>query len=398
MGYLISYSIHNLEKKKLKKNCDMNLVLKYGQIRKRNRVMVKNLSPTSTVYDVRRLLEDFDSIIKIRLFGAKNKRNRVALVYFNKTHQSLEAVKKINGLCFQGRFIYLALYEKSQQKLNQSNEISKKFNFMSVDKITNKTTSENNSNIWNPFFIRQDTMIETIAKYYHIHKPNLLTSNADGLNVKISQGETWLIAETKYFLAAAGINIDKLERITKFSGYRKIKVFDFSKSTTTILVRNLPYEVTLDDLTEVFGKLGIIARIVLPETITLAIIEYNEPKNAKTAFNLLAFQYFMEVPLYLEWAPKDIFACSKENTLHMGLTTFNTNVCLPLIPDIYNKKLEFDRKVLGNKQKSKNQLQEIDGKKSEKQYSCSSNDNISQNKEKENEFRAGRMKTDKIKL
>merc|ERR1712039_133724 len=65
---------------------------------------------------------------------------------------------------------------------------------------------------------------------------------------------------------------------------------------------------------------------------------------------------------------------------HMGLTTFNIN------------------KVLGNKQKSKNQLQEINGKKSEKQYSRSSNDNILRNKGKENEFRAGRMKTNKIKL
>merc|ERR1712187_697129 len=169
-------------------------------------------------------------------------------------------------------------------------------------------------------------------------------------------------------------------------------------SSPPILVRNLPYEVTLDDLTEVFGKLGIIARIVLPETITLAIIEYNEPKKAKTAINLLAFQYFMEVPLYLEWAPKDIFACLKENALHMGLTTFNINACLPLIPNIYKKKLELDREVLGNKEKNKYQLQEIDGKKSEKQYSCSSNDNISRNKGKENELRAERMRTNKIKL
>merc|ERR1712190_601103 len=112
------------------------------------------------------------------------------------------------------------------------------------------------------------------------------------------------------------------------------------------------------------------------------------------AFNSLAFQYFMEVPLYLEWAPKDIFACSKENTSHMGLTTSNTNACLPFNPNTYNKKLKLDREVLGNKQKSKNQLQEIN----EKQYSYSSNDNILRNKGKENEFRAGRMKTNKVKL
>merc|ERR1711920_429218 len=136
--------------------------------------------------------------------------------------QSLKAVKKLNNSCFQGRFIYLALYKKLQQKLNQINEISKKISSMTVDNIINKITSENNSKIWNPFFIRQDTMIESIAKYHHVHKPNFLTGNANNLNARISLGETWLIAETKRSLVAAGINIDKLERIAESIGHRKI--------------------------------------------------------------------------------------------------------------------------------------------------------------------------------
>merc|ERR1712083_1191139 len=155
--------------------------------------------------------------------------------------------------------------------------------------------------------------------------------------------------------------------------------------TTTILVRNLPYGVTLDDLTEVFGKLGTIARIVLPVTATLAIIEYNEPKNAKAAFNSLAFQYFMEVPLYLEWAPKDIFSSLKENASYMGLTSSDSNVCSSLIYNIDSKKLESE--VLGKKEKSKNPLRKSD----KKNYLCSSYDSNLQSKE--NEFRATRLKT-----
>merc|ERR1712217_950174 len=86
-----------------------------------NRVIVKNLLSISTINDVRKLLEGFDFIKKIRLFGEKNKRNVVAIVYFNEVYQSLKAVKELNCSCFQGRFVYLAPYKKLQQKLNQIN-------------------------------------------------------------------------------------------------------------------------------------------------------------------------------------------------------------------------------------------------------------------------------------
>lgn len=62
-----------------------------------------------------------------------------------------------------------------------------------------------------------------------------------------------------------------------------------------------------EDLSEMFGRVGGLARLVLPPTRTLALIEYLEPQDARAAFRSLAYKKFNYVPLYLEWAPKDIF-------------------------------------------------------------------------------------------
>ena len=61
---------------------------------------------------------------------------------------------------------------------------------------------------------------------------------------------------------------------------------------------------------EVFGSKGSIARLVLPATRTLALVEFREAADARRAFKTLAYKRFHAVPLYLEWAPKDIFTAA----------------------------------------------------------------------------------------
>ena len=56
-----------------------------------------------------------------------------------------------------------------------------------------------------------------------------------------------------------------------------------------------------------FGAVGELRRLVLPPTRTLALVEFLEPTDARTAFRKLAYKRFQHVPLYLEWAPADVF-------------------------------------------------------------------------------------------
>ena len=56
-----------------------------------------------------------------------------------------------------------------------------------------------------------------------------------------------------------------------------------------------------------FGAVGELGRVVLPPTRTLALVEFLEAADARAAFRGLAYKRFQHVPLYLEWAPADIF-------------------------------------------------------------------------------------------
>jgi multiple RNA-binding domain-containing protein 1 len=49
-----------------------------------------------------------------------------------------------------------------------------------------------------------------------------------------------------------------------------------------------------------FGKFGAIGRVVIPPSHTIAIVEFLEGPDAKTAFRSLAYRKFKMEPLYLE--------------------------------------------------------------------------------------------------
>ncbi len=53
------------------------------------------------------------------------------------------------------------------------------------------------------------------------------------------------------------------------------------RSGTALLVKNLPYTADEGELAELFGKCGPLTRLVLPLTRTLAIVEFQEPQDAR---------------------------------------------------------------------------------------------------------------------
>lgn len=59
---------------------------------------------------------------------------------------------------------------------------------------------------------------------------------------------------------------------------------------------------------ELFGGCGALARLVLPPTRALALVEFEAAADARRAFRSLAYKRLHHVPLYLEWAPASVFA------------------------------------------------------------------------------------------
>ena len=80
--------------------------------------------------------------------------------------------------------------------------------------------------------------------------------------------------------AAAGVSVDVLEGAAAASG-KAASSHTVQRSPVCLIVKNLPYSTSEEDLVELFGGSGQLARLVLPPTKTLALVEYTEPQDAR---------------------------------------------------------------------------------------------------------------------
>jgi multiple RNA-binding domain-containing protein 1 len=88
----------------------------------------------------------------------------------------------------------------------------------------------------------------------------------DDLAVRIALGETHVIAETKKFLSRSGVNVAALEEL---ASKRNDK---FKRSNHVILVKNLPFNSTEEELAAMFQKHGSLDKIILPPTRVFALV------------------------------------------------------------------------------------------------------------------------------
>jgi len=134
-----------------------------------------------------------------------------------------------------------------------------------------------------------------------------LGKDADNVAVRLALSETQLIVETKQWLKDEGVRLDAFEE-------KKSKTI---RSKTVIIVKNIPFNTEEAELRRLFVKLGSLGRIVLPPSRTMALVEFIESSVAQRAFKSLAYKKFKHVPLYLEWAPSDIFLIEKKPEVKM---------------------------------------------------------------------------------
>ena len=163
---------------------------------------------------------------------------------------------------------------------------------------------------WNALFMRQDTVLSAVAAMYGVDKGDLLSTETEDVAVRVALGEAQVIANTKKELGDVGVNVHALESAA--ASRENVKI---ARSQHSILIKNLPYESEESDLREMCEKFGTLSHMVLPSTRTIAIAEFLESNEARRAFQGLAYKRYRHVPLYVEWAPKDIFKTSKKNEL-----------------------------------------------------------------------------------
>lgn len=95
--------------------------------------------------------------------------------------------------------------------------------------------------------------MDAIADRFGMTKSDILDREAkDNLAVRMSLIETQIINETKKYLEAEGVCLDSL-------GLQGAKTIE--RSNTVILVKNIPYKTSVDDLEKKFNPYGQIIRV-----------------------------------------------------------------------------------------------------------------------------------------
>ena len=138
--------------------------------------------------------------------------------------------------------------------------------------------------------------MSSISDRLGISKSELIDPTSSGAAVKQAHAETHVIRETKAYFSSNGVNLDAF------------RLRD--KSDTAILVKNFPYGTKADDLKKLFEVYGTIPRILMPPSSTIAIIEFANANEAKSAFGSLAYRKFQDSILFLEKGPKMLFSAS----------------------------------------------------------------------------------------
>ena len=132
-------------------------------------------------------------------------------------------------------------------------------------------------------------------------KAELLTGDGDAsAAVRLAQGETHVIRQTKEWLSQHGVSLAALQRLAT-AGPAAAKAAE--RSRTLILVKNIASGVTQSELSAAFAKHGQLGHVMLAPANTLALVEFLEVGAAKRAFRALAYSKLRDAPLFLEWAP-----------------------------------------------------------------------------------------------
>ena len=294
----------------------------------RDRLFVRNLPFAATEEELKEAFEAFGEVVECHIPIDDTKRNKgYAFVRFSSSNDALTARDALDGSDFQGRLMHVIPAKKAREEDAAGSgdgmgEGGDNMTYKKKQELARQKGAENVAAGWSSSFVRGDAVVDNLSERLGLAKGDILNVK-DGLSsggaaVRLALGETQIIEENREYFQQHGIDMNIL--VSGSSGRGVDKLHDVKRSKEMILVKNLPYDTTEDDLAKLFNGVGDApSQILLPPSRTIALIEYGHAVDARKAFRKLAYKRFKHVPLYLEWAP----LAAKQN--ESGTATRDTN-------------------------------------------------------------------------
>jgi len=264
------------------------------------RLFVRNLCYTCKEEDLEKLFSPYGPLVETNMPIDTFSKNPKGFAYITCMfpEKAMKAFADLDGTIFQGRMLHILPGRTRQDADENGEEMS--FKKRKETELKKKAQSSHN---WNSLFINHDAVANLMAARYDVDKSQLFDAHSVGkksgsIAVRMAVGETQIVNDMRKFLVCNGV---KLEAFNDTKSER---------SKTVILIKNLPNGTNEKDLREMLNKFELsegVLRLVLPEYGLCAIVEFGERQMARNAFKKLAYRKFKNVPVYLEWAPVDVF-------------------------------------------------------------------------------------------
>ena len=258
------------------------------------RLFLRNLSYTVTEDSLTETFEKFGPLteVTIPLDRNTNRPTGLGFVTFMLPEHAVKAYESLDGQVFQGRLLHVLPARPRHGRPEHKEDDTGDTSSFKKKKESQQKSQAGSSHNWNTLFLGANAVADAMAQRYSAQKSSILDSESGhSVAVRLALGETQLVSETREFLEAHGVHLGIFEQ-------KRPK-----RSSTVILVKNLPQGTKQSDLEELFSPFGSLHRIILPPSGVSALVEFLEPSHAKSAFKRLAYSRFKHLPLYLEWAP-----------------------------------------------------------------------------------------------
>jgi len=272
------------------------------------RLFIRNLPYTCKPDDLEDMFKAYGPLTEVYLpIDATTKKPKgFAYVTFVFPEHAVNAMDSLGKTVFQGRLIHILPGESKPQNLNNArfNNLS---DFKKKKEIESSQTKKRSST-WNTLFLGANAAADVMSARFNVKKSDLIADpNAqDSIAVRMALGETQIVSETKKFLEDHGINLDAFNYEEEENPETKL-----IRSKTVILVKNLSVGTDPSHLVKMFARFGHVSRVILPCQGITAIVEMQKEVEARKAFDGLINYRLNHVPVYLEWAPSQVFS-SKE--------------------------------------------------------------------------------------
>ena len=262
------------------------------------RLFLRNLSFTVKEEDLTETFEQFGPLteVTVPLDKSTNRPTGLGFVTFMLPEHAVKAYEAMDGQVYQGRLLHILPGRQRRTRVKEEDEegggAGKSGSSFKKKKEKELKLQSGSSHNWNALFLGANSVVDAMSRRYSTPKSSILDPESEhSAAVRMALGETQLVSETREFLEAEGVRLDVFEKKNP------------KRSSTVILVKNLPHGTKQNELQDIFSPFGSLHKVILPPAGVSALVEFLESSHAKAAFKRLAYSKFKHLPLYLEWAP-----------------------------------------------------------------------------------------------